>query len=226
MRRFLLIGDIHYGFKSNQSRYLDVTDDVMNRAAEVAKEKDVDKVIFLGDYFDNRNTINVKTLIRGVRTLKKVAETVPVILIPGNHDYYYRITKDYLSLEALGLIDENIKVVNEMTAMEADGVTLLLVPWLMPDDVPKFQRVANSGKFQICLGHFEIVGFELNVQGFVNQAGFHKEELSQFRKVYTGHFHKRQTKDNITYIGSPYEIDFGEAGDTKGFTILHLPSSE
>jgi hypothetical protein len=39
--------------------------------------------------------------------------------------------------------------------------------------------------------------------------------------VYTGHFHKRQTKKNITYIGNAFPHNYADAGDDeRGLTIL------
>jgi hypothetical protein len=39
--------------------------------------------------------------------------------------------------------------------------------------------------------------------------------------VFTGHFHKRQTKKNITYIGNCFPHNYADAGDDeRGLTIL------
>jgi hypothetical protein len=39
--------------------------------------------------------------------------------------------------------------------------------------------------------------------------------------VYTGHFHKRQTKKNITYIGNAFPHNYADAGDDeRGLTVL------
>jgi hypothetical protein len=39
--------------------------------------------------------------------------------------------------------------------------------------------------------------------------------------VFTGHFHKRQTKKNITYIGNAFPHNYADAGDDeRGLTIL------
>ena len=48
-----------------------------------------------------------------------------------------------------------------------------------------------------------------------------REDLSGFEHVYTGHFHKRQTKKNITYIGNAFPHNYADAGDDeRGLTIL------
>ena len=35
------------------------------------------------------------------------------------------------------------------------------------------------------------------------------------KHILCGHFHKRQTKGNITYVGNAFPMDFGDTGDTK-----------
>jgi hypothetical protein len=48
-----------------------------------------------------------------------------------------------------------------------------------------------------------------------------REHLSGFESVYTGHFHKRQTKSNITYIGNAFPHNYADAGDDeRGLTVL------
>jgi hypothetical protein len=48
-----------------------------------------------------------------------------------------------------------------------------------------------------------------------------REHFSNFDHVFTGHFHKRQTQKNITYIGNCFPHNYADAGDDdRGMTIL------
>ena len=48
-----------------------------------------------------------------------------------------------------------------------------------------------------------------------------REDFSHFGHVFTGHFHKRQTKNNVTYIGNAFPHNYADAGDDdRGLTIL------
>jgi hypothetical protein len=48
-----------------------------------------------------------------------------------------------------------------------------------------------------------------------------REDFENFEHVFTGHFHKRQTKKNITYIGNAFPHNYADAGDDeRGLTIL------
>ena len=46
-------------------------------------------------------------------------------------------------------------------------------------------------------------------------------QLTQFEKVFSGHFHKRQSRKNIWYIGNAFPHNYADAGDDhRGATIL------
>jgi hypothetical protein len=48
-----------------------------------------------------------------------------------------------------------------------------------------------------------------------------REDFGNFEHVFTGHFHKRQTKKNITYIGNAFPHNYADAGDDeRGLAIL------
>jgi hypothetical protein len=48
-----------------------------------------------------------------------------------------------------------------------------------------------------------------------------REDFANFEHVFTGHFHKRQTKRNITYIGNCFPHNYADAGDDeRGMMIL------
>jgi len=46
-------------------------------------------------------------------------------------------------------------------------------------------------------------------------------DFGGFDHVFTGHFHKRQTANNITYIGNCFPHNYADAGDDeRGMMIL------
>jgi hypothetical protein len=48
-----------------------------------------------------------------------------------------------------------------------------------------------------------------------------REDFVGFEKVFTGHFHKRQTANNITYIGNCFPHNYADDGDeARGMMIL------
>lgn len=57
----------------------------------VRVEEDFDKLIFIGDYFDTREGIDVSKQIENFKEILEFKKTNPekVILLIGNHDYHY-----------------------------------------------------------------------------------------------------------------------------------------
>ena len=67
----LVIGDVHFGIKTNSVTWLEAQLEFFNKQVIPAiKEKHIDRVIFLGDIFDIRYAVNqqvgieVKSLVR------------------------------------------------------------------------------------------------------------------------------------------------------------------
>jgi hypothetical protein len=48
-----------------------------------------------------------------------------------------------------------------------------------------------------------------------------RDDFQHIENVFTGHFHKRQTQNNITYIGNCFPHNYADAGDdARGLTII------
>jgi hypothetical protein len=48
-----------------------------------------------------------------------------------------------------------------------------------------------------------------------------ENHLTQFDKVFSGHFHKRQSRKNIWYIGNAFPHNYADAGDdARGMMVL------
>jgi hypothetical protein len=48
-----------------------------------------------------------------------------------------------------------------------------------------------------------------------------KEDLAGFNHIYSGHFHKRQTNGNVTYLGNCFPHNYADAGDDdRGLMVL------
>ena len=71
-------------------------------------------------------------------------------------------------------------------------------------------------------GHFELPGYLMNAMVEMPDHGeVQRDDFQNFEHVFTGHFHKRQTKKNITYIGNAFPHNYADAGDDeRGLTIL------
>jgi hypothetical protein len=77
----------------------------------VSKEKDADKIIFIGDYFDTHYDISVDQQIENFKEILdfKKNNMDQVILLLGNHDFHYlkNVTETYSGYQQFKRIDIN-----------------------------------------------------------------------------------------------------------------------
>jgi hypothetical protein len=130
--------------------------------------------------------------------------------------------KNTLEVNSTGLLLNEYNCVeyyDDFDTVEFDGVNIDVVPWICDDNEKEiFERMKES-KSQICFGHFEIAGFEMD-RGNVCDHGLDKKKLSKYDVVLSGHFHHKSTDGNITYVGTPYEMTWSDYNDPKGFHIF------
>jgi hypothetical protein len=71
-------------------------------------------------------------------------------------------------------------------------------------------------------GHFELPHFFMNAMVQMPEHGeLRREHFGHVDHMFSGHFHKRQTNKNITYIGNAFPHNYADAGDDdRGMMIL------
>lgn len=229
--KLLFISDIHFGVKGNSETFLSVIEDFfLKTLPKVIKDNNITDVRILGDLFDNRNTLNVRTInavIKIFRWYQMNMQSVHWKVLTGNHDIYYHNRLDINSLEVLREFT-NVEIITNVTEEVIDGYKIITFPWLVKDTEPdiKFREVISSNKiYDLCLGHFEINGFEV-MHGTVHEGGVESSIFKNFKRVFTGHFHLRRTQGHISYLGCPYPITWGDYGDIKGIHIFDLETRE
>ena len=183
-------------------------------AAAKAREEGCETCLFLGDWHNSRASLNIVTLNYSLRALEHLnANFDQVYFIPGNHDLYYRDKRDIQSVEWARHLPR-VEICNDWFS-HGDVV---IAPWLVGDDHKRLAKL--TGKY--LFWHFELPGYLMNAMVEMPDHGeLQRDHLGGFEHVYTGHFHKRQTKKNITYIGNAFPHNYADAGDDeRGLTIL------
>jgi hypothetical protein len=206
--------DIHFGLKSNSQLHNEDCLDFIRWATAEARAAGCETAMFLGDWHNNRASINIVTLNYSLRALEHLNDNFDAVyFIPGNHDLYYRDKRDIQSV-AWATHLGRIKIVNDWFS----SGDVVIAPWLVGDDHKKIPNL----KGQYMFGHFELPGYMMNAMVEMPDHGTVKrEDFNNFDHVFTGHFHKRQTKKNITYIGNCFPHNYADAGDDeRGMMIL------
>ena len=206
--------DLHVGLKSNSTQHNNDCEDFVDWFIEKAKSEKCETCFFLGDWHHHRAGINIHSLSYSIRLIEKLNNAFSkVLLIPGNHDLYYRDKRDIHSVEWAKHLP-NVTIINDWFS-EGDVV---IAPWLVGDDHKKLARL--EGKY--LFGHLELPRFYMNAQVLMPDHGEVKDEtVSSFETVFSGHFHKRQARNNIWYIGNAFPHNYADAGDDqRGMMIL------
>lgn len=66
------------------------------------------------------------------------------------------------------------------------------------------------------IGHFNIIGFEL-LKNVLSDRGLEIEDFKQFKSVFSGHYHIKNKKVNVDYLGSPFYLTWHDYNRPKGF---------
>ena len=206
--------DIHFGLKSNSLEHNQDCSDFVDWFIQTAKEEGCETCIFLGDYNHHRASINIHTMQYGLRALERLNDAFDhVYFIPGNHDLYYRDRRDIHSVEWAKHLP-NVTIVNDWYS-EGDVV---IAPWLVGEDYKKLAKL--SGKY--LFSHLELPHFYMNAMVEMPDVGeINDTHVTGFEQVYSGHFHKRQARKNIWYMGNAFPHNYADAGDdARGMMIL------
>lgn len=220
-KKVAMFTDIHFGKKGNSIMHnQDCLDFVAWYCQKVREEGGVTHAIFMGDWFENRNAVNVLTMNYAHEALKQLnALGIPVIIIIGNHDLYHRENRKVFSTRVFEDL-QNITLVSEPTVI--DG--MLICPYLFKNEYP---MLAQYSKIKYWFGHFEFRNFVITGTDRVMDHGPDHTLFSAPKYIFSGHFHKRQVRDNVIYIGNTFPMDYGDQGDDeRGMAFLNTETEE
>jgi DNA repair exonuclease SbcCD nuclease subunit len=206
--------DVHFGLKSNSINHLKDCEEFVDWFIAEAKKEGAETCIFLGDWSHNRNSLNLFTLDSSLRCLEKLGAAFEQFYwFPGNHDLFYKDKRDIHS-SAFGRHIPGVTVVDSVTTL--GDVTL--VPWLVGDEWKTMRAITSKYVF----GHFELPKFFMNAMVQMPDHGeLRAEDFTGPDYVFSGHFHKRQTNQNVIYIGNAFPHNFSDTwDDDRGMMTL------
>jgi len=211
--------DVHYGMRNNSRDHNDSCEGFIRWMITQAEERGIRTCIFGGDWHHVRSAINISTLnysVSGLRLLNDYFDNTFFII--GNHDLFYR---DKYEIHSLPYITQfpKIHLIDSITEMGE----VAFIPWLVSDDWKKVPKVKSPYMF----GHFELPKFKMNAMvempdhGLLNATHFVNQ-----KQVFSGHFHKRQNKGKIWYIGNTFPHNYADAWDDDRGMMAWTPGQE
>ena len=189
------------------------------------EEQGITEIIDLGDTFDNRKGIdfNVWSRIRRSYFDRLASMGITVHMILGNHCVYYKNTNEINSPELLLKDYENIQVYNGVCTTYVEDTPICFVPWINKENQAETLSHLESTNAEIVMGHLELDGFEVT-PGMKMEHGMDPKIYKRFKQVFSGHYHHKSSKGNITYLGNPYQMFWNDYKDERGFH-LYDPST-
>ena len=223
-----LITDQHFGGKQDSQYFSEYIEKFYtNQFFPYLLEHDIINVVDLGDTFDRRKYVNFHTLNEVKRFYFDVLAQHHIKLhsIVGNHSTYYRNTNNVNSSELLYSHYNNIEVYPEASTICIDGTVIDLIPWINSENYEKTMYFIKHSKAQVALGHLEVAGFAM-YKGYNAEDGISKDIFKGYEIVCSGHYHHKSSKDNIHYLGAPYEITWNDYDDPRGFHVFDTETRE
>lgn len=223
MSDLVIVGDMHIGARNGSNVVMDHQLKFFEeQLLPFMEEHGITKILQSGDLFDTRKFSNHAVLYHWHKRFFEVLEkkNIELHVLIGNHDTAVKNTNEINSPELFLSRYKNIFVYNEPQMFSHEGLDILTVPWICQENQERVLKSMSSTTAKWCFGHFEVKNYEMH-KGQVAHDGLDAKVFDNFDVVLSGHFHTRNTKGKIKYVGTPYEMTWIDYGDPKGFHVLN-----
>lgn len=225
--KICVLGDTHFGVRNDLSLFHNHFAKFYDMLFEHLQTAGIKQIFQLGDLWDRRKYVNFNTLNQAKRYFfdRALECGIEIHTLVGNHDIYYRESVEVNSSSlVLGEYD-NVHVYTEPTQVKVGKTTIDMIPWICESNKDAVMRFMKKSKSDLCFGHFEIATFSM-YRGIESHGGLPVDMFSKYELVCSGHYHTKSDKENITYVGTPYEMTWQDYNDPKGYHFFDLESRE
>lgn len=226
--KICLLGDTHFGARNDSKAFHKYYEKFYSTVLfPTLKERGINTILQLGDLFDRRKYINFLTLSESRRYFfdELVKNNIELHALVGNHDIFWKESLEVNSPMLLLKEYSNIQVYTDPTTVRFNTLDIDIIPWICKDNEVQIAQFIKESNSQVCVGHFEISGFEM-MKGVPNHEGIDRDFLKKYNNVFSGHFHTASSNGNITYLGTPYELMWSDYNDPRGLYIFDTNTLE
>jgi len=222
---FGIISDTHFAIHKKSNVFFPHVVKTIDTFINLCIDNDVDMIIHTGDVFDTKHQIATEGLINTNDLVSKMSESFPTILLAGNHDFA-SVDNRGLNLVSNYKNYSNIVVVfsYEKLVLPNANLALHFLPYYhnpkpFLDEIKKCTVVEKN----VLFSHMGVAGFKMheNASDYANQlsAQVTSSKLKSFDKVFLGHYHGYQSKEDITYVSAPLQSRHGDEASKHGFVF-------
>lgn len=199
--------------------------DELVRAADELQGAGGDTMVFAGDLFHVRGSIDPSVLNPALDTISAILDRgVKIVAIPGNHDLKSKETTELgNAIQSLGKLD-GFTVITEPQIVEASGRPVAMIPWHATcDGLRGAVRALQSAYTDIdevdLVIHAPVNGVIMGIPDH----GFDASELADFgfRRAFAGHYHDHKSFAGGVYsIGASTHQTWSDIGTRAGFLLV------
>lgn len=213
----------------------------LDKIIDIAIEEEVDLFLFAGDAYKDRNPTPRHQAEFASRILRLEDAEIQTFLLIGNHDMSSSSHTNAL-MEFITWQPNFIQVVGDIYLHKSEAFDMVCLPWIhksqlvigkVIQQLEELIEKMNPDTPNIFLGHCSVVGAQFSSERLVMLG----EDLmlplkllteSGFDYVALGHIHKHQVLVDVenaipvVYPGSIERVDWGEAGEDKGFMMVDI----
>jgi DNA repair exonuclease SbcCD nuclease subunit len=228
VNKVIFLADIHFGLRANSIEWNNNVKDYFDSFFfPLLKKETIDNnciIIIAGDYFDNRQSIDINILNTAIDIMKKMMSVCPIYMIIGNHDIYRKSNTDITSLKIFESF-EHVHIVKNIAFLTLlNNIKFLLISW--QGDIKKETEIIQKYKTECnsIILHTELSGMTYdNGRNIVD--GINTDVIGQ-HNIISGHIHTRQlkkTSDGVKlYLGSPFQSRRSDIDNERGIYIFNI----
>ena len=217
--KVLFVGDLHLGVKDDDKWMQNIQRDFFDQAIEYSVKNGISRWIQFGDVFDTRKAVTQECMnFAKTQVLRLEENGITMDVIIGNHDLHRKdkITPNSVSEILRGY--DHINIYEKATTINIDGINIDLIPWMCSENTNEILEFIKNTNSEFCIGHWELSGFWF-YKGLKSH-GYSPDFLSNYKQVWSGHFHTISQNGNVKYIGTPFTITAGDENDPRGFWVF------
>ena len=235
MSKALVFSDLHLHDHKDRVERLPACLEVLEWVFETAAEQDCKYIFFLGDLFHERSKIDVLNYLKTFEVFMKHmlhdGSDREMFLLVGNHDMYHKERWDINSVKPLSAIPR-VSIIDTPTSLVLGGRKIDWMPHT-EDPIKIFAKFKQDGVGDILFAHMAVSGAITNtfygvrsdvlVEYDNEMVPVDASLFADWKMTMLGHYHGAQKlSPTAEYVGSPLQLTFGEAFQTKHVIILDL----
>lgn len=222
----LLVSDLHLTDSPNETYRWKIFDEIRNQL----EKRDITEIIFLGDLTDKKDKHSswlVNRIVEEIILTSTLYAPVTMYFLKGNHDYIDEKNPFFAFLSKL----EGVCFISKPTMFGNN----FFIPHIHNPTKEYFIDLIKNGvdADSYVFLHQPFLGAKINekyeLENCIDAIDIFKELKG---RVFSGDIHIPQVLGNITYVGAPYPLHYGDEYEgrfilieplTKGFITTNIP---